>query len=191
MIRKILLDTNAYLRLAEVFHPLMLSQIPGERGGELWILPELYRELKKNPRLRHSFSWAFAPEFVENRKQCRWHLAPDVRSQIESTYQFAMRYSQQIQNSASPFDIRCLAYGSVLDSPVVTDDAEMRLLAEELEISSETSIELLKVMLDAGFCSIEKVRSTVRYWITVDDLPGQYRKDYRRCFSESPPDSAY
>ena len=191
MSRKILIDTNTYLRLAVVMDPLVLSEIPGEDGGELWILPDLYKELKRSPRLSHDFSWMSYPEMVENRKSCRWHLDSDTRSQIESAYQFALRLSQETQNGASPFDIRCLAYGYVLEILVVTDDRDMRLLADELEVSHTNTLGLLKRMLDADACDMSKIRSIVQYWIAVDDLPANYRSDFKRHFGENPPMSPY
>ena len=191
MTRKILIDTNTYLRLAEVLDPLLLSHIPGEDGGELWILPDLYKELNRSPRLRHDFSWTASPEMVENRKRCRWRLDSDTKNQIESAYKFALRLSQETQNGASPFDIRCLAYGYVLGILVITDDTDMRALADELEVATTNTLGLLKRMLDAGVCDMNKVRSVVKYWIAVDDLPANYRSDFHRLFGEAPPIAPY
>lgn len=191
MSRKILIDTNTYLRLAVVMDPLVLSEIPGEDGGELWILPDLYKELKRSPRLSHEFSWTANPEMVDNRKRCRWHIDSDTKGQIDSAYQFALRLSQETQNGASPFDIRCLAYGYVLELLVVTDDGDMRLLADELEVAHTNTLGLLKRMLDAGACDMSKIRSIVQYWIAVDDLPANYRSDFKRLFGETPPIGPY
>lgn len=189
--KKILLDTNAYLRLAVHFHPLLRSLIPGENGGELWILAELYQELQRNPSLRNQFQWTFEPEFVENRKSCRWRLSEPVRREIQSTFDFSFRYSQTIENSASPFDIQCLAYGLVLGIRVVTDDQEMLRLARDLEIGALSTLELAKIMVESGYCDMEKIRSLVRYWIAEDDLPGQYRSTFKRLFNEAAPSTAY
>ncbi len=166
---RILLDTNSYLRLAELFHPLVLTNIPGNEGGTIWILSELYQELKRSPRLRMQFSWALLPEFVENRKKARWRLPPEIRAQIDSSYNFAFRLSQQLGNGASPFDIRCLAYGVVLGVRVVTDDRDMLALGGELEVQILSTLGLMELFLRSGLCGIEKIRSTIRYWIAADD----------------------
>ncbi len=191
MQRKILLDTNAYLRLGMVLAPLLSREIPGEDGGVLWILPGLYKELQRNPRLRHEFDWAFTPESVENRKKCRWRLRAETKNRINTTYDFAIRLSQRLDNGASPFDITCLAYGIELGAPIVTDDVEMRELAEQLDAPTMTTLQLMKRMLVGGVIPMESVRSTVRYWIAVDDMPANYRADYRSLFGEEPPATAY
>jgi len=191
MAHRILLDTNSYLRLAEQLHPLLLTTIPGNEGGELWILGELYKELQSSSRLRNQFSWTFLPEFVENRKTCRWRLRKDQREQIESVTDFALKYSREIGNGASPFDIRCLAFGSVLDCPVVTDDKDMRRLGEALEITVMGTIELLGIMVRSGHCNLQQARNLIRYWIAIDDLPPDHREAFRAQFGEEPPDAPY
>lgn len=191
MQRKILLDTNAYLRLGMVLSPLLMKEIPGDDGGVLWILPDLCKELQRSPRLRHEFDWACTPESVEDRKRCRWRLPTEAKDRINKTYTFAARLSQRTGNGASPFDMKCLAYGIELGCPVVTDDVEMRELAEQLDAVTMTTLQLMKRMLDSGVISMEQVRSTVRYWIAVDDIPANYHADYRALFAEEPPATAY
>jgi PIN domain nuclease of toxin-antitoxin system len=188
---RILLDTNAYLRLAEVFHPLLKTTIKGVDGGEIWILSELYRELERSPRLRVQFSWASNPEFIQNRKLCSWRLPKEVRSEIDRTYHFGLRLSQQLGNGASSDDIRCLAYGVVLGVRVVTDDQDMTALGEELEVDMLSTLALLELFVKNNYCDMEKVRSTVRYWIATDDLPARYADEFRARFGEAPPTSAY
>lgn len=191
MDNRILLDTNSYLRLAEVFHPLLKTEILGEDGGAIWILSELYRELERSPRLRVQFAWASNPEFIQNRKLCRWRLPREVRTEIDRTFQFGLRLSQQLGNGASPFDIRCLAYGVVLGIRVVTDDQDMTILGEELEVQVLSTLGLLELFVKNNYCDIDKVRSTIRYWIATDDLPVRYADEYQRRFGEIPPSSAY
>jgi hypothetical protein len=191
MAGRILLDTNAYLRLAVLFHPLVMTTVPGEGGGTLYILPDLAYELGNSPRLQNQFAWALEPEMIENRKSCRWRLSPAQRSEIESVERFATRLSQEIANGASPVDIRCLAYGVVLQMPVVTDDGDMIGLAEQIDARTIRTVELLGIMLRTGFCDMDKVRNVVRYWIAVDDLPARYYDTFRSEFGEDPPISAH
>ena len=190
MQRKILLDTNSYLRLGLPFHPLVMAEIPGEQGGLICILPNLKKEIARGVRLRNDFAWALEHDTRENRDRCIMRFSASQRAEIQRTFDFALSYAQRTQNGASYIDIHCLAVGFTLGIPVVTDDGDMMRLAADFDIHVLSTIELLKIMVDAGFCAMEKVRSTIRYWIYVSDLPRNYRSDYRRVFGEEPPDSA-
>ena len=125
MAETIPLDTNAYVRLAVHFHPLLQGIIPGEDGRELLFLGKLYHELKRTPRLRHELEWTYEREYVENRKRCKWLLSAGVKTEMGNTYDFIFRYAQTSGKSASPFDIQCLPCGLVLIIRIVTDDQEM------------------------------------------------------------------
>lgn len=65
----ILVDTNAYLRLAQSLHPL-LGHPFGEKSYCLRVLPELEKEYLKNPRLRSSFSWFEEAEYAKKPQEC-------------------------------------------------------------------------------------------------------------------------
>lgn len=67
--KRILLDSNAYLRLANSFHPL-LGEGFGKENYTLHLIPEFQKEFDKNPRLKNKFGWVNQPEYVENRKHC-------------------------------------------------------------------------------------------------------------------------
>ena len=63
---KILIDTNTYLRLAQSIHPLLKNPF-GKNEYCLYILPDLYQEYKKSPRLKTSFAWVENEDYVINR----------------------------------------------------------------------------------------------------------------------------
>lgn len=54
---KILVDTNAYLRLAKTIHPLLSTPF-GEKKYCLYILPELNKELA-NAKFENKFPWGY------------------------------------------------------------------------------------------------------------------------------------
>ena len=58
---KILIDTNAYLRLAKTIRPLLFNPF-GDNGYCLYILPELNAELTNN-RLVTKFYWIEEDEY--------------------------------------------------------------------------------------------------------------------------------
>ncbi|MBU4317205.1 MAG: hypothetical protein KKF30_08025 [Proteobacteria bacterium] len=74
----ILLDSNAYLRIADSFHPL-LGESFGEQGYVLYLTPEFQKEFNKSARLKNKFGWVNQPEYVENRK----HSLKPTRKQTE------------------------------------------------------------------------------------------------------------
>ena len=53
---RILLDTNAYFRLAQSIHPLLKAAF-GDQNYTLYVLKELQVEYEKNPRLTNRFAW--------------------------------------------------------------------------------------------------------------------------------------
>jgi hypothetical protein len=66
-IKRILLDSNVYLRLAHSFHPLLHEPF-GKDQFVLFLIPEFQKEFDKNPRLANKFGWVDQPEYIENRK---------------------------------------------------------------------------------------------------------------------------
>jgi hypothetical protein len=66
--RKILLDSNSYLRLAQTFRPLLNVEFGDERHC-LYVIRELQREFDRSPRLQTKFHWVNEPEYAENRRR--------------------------------------------------------------------------------------------------------------------------
>jgi len=59
---KILLDSNAYFRLAKSVHPLLFQEFGPDRAC-LYVLPELEQEYQRQPRLKAKFPWVEEEEF--------------------------------------------------------------------------------------------------------------------------------
>jgi transcription initiation factor IIE alpha subunit len=74
-----------------------------------------------------------------------------------------------------------------LKIPVVTDDSDMLEVAKEFNIKTYKTLEILKLMMDKKFITMEKIRSIASYWIYQNDTPKSYRKDFKRIFLENPP----
>ncbi len=186
MTNRILVDTNSYLRLAYTINPLLKRPFGSDRY-ELFVLPEMYKELQRNPRLRNEFSWVFEKDFVQNRKECRLRLNADQKGKVNRAIEIMTRTAQQTDNTASPIDIKCLAYGYTLKISVVTDDADMILLAEEFEVQIMTTLKLLKLMFDESLLTSRKIDDIVKYWIYVDDLPANWFSQFKYFFKKKPP----
>jgi hypothetical protein len=71
--------------------------------------------------------------------------------------------------------------------PVVTDDEDMIGLATVFGVRVMRSLELLKMMVDAGHIDMAKVRAIVSYWRHINDTPAQLVKQFRKLFGADPP----
>ncbi|MCP3900858.1 MAG: hypothetical protein GY707_14225 [Desulfobacteraceae bacterium] len=150
------------------------------------VISELNQEYQRNPSLKHKFFWVDQPEYIKNRQRC-FKLKEELKSDINNTFYFLRETARDNRYGVSKVDLVALSYCEVLSIPVITDDYDMLLLAKEYEIKTYTSLELLKLMYDCGFISIEKVRTIAEYWVYIKDTPKAYKKSYTRLFKEPAP----
>ena len=183
---KILLDSNTYFRLAKSIHPLLFCPF-GEEEYCLYVAKELDDEYSRSSRLRTKFAWVDDAEFRENRKQ-RLTLSRSQRNtELPTVYEFLWDHAITSELGASRVDVTVLAYGYVLGIPVVTDDRDMRALAQEYDIEVWTTLELLHLMLEKSHIDMAKIRQIAGFWSYEQDLPADFVRDYARLFGESPP----
>lgn len=182
---RILVDSNAYFRLAQSIHPL-LQQPFGAEQYCLYIIKELQDEYDRNPRLQHEFFWVNHPEYKDNRSPAI-ETTREEKAEIKRAYDFILDYVRNVHPGVSKVDVLCLAHAEQLGIPVVTDDAEMRQAAGDYGIRAMKTLELMKLMLDCGHIDMDKIRSVAGYWVYQKDTPKDFRKDYKRLFGEEPP----
>jgi len=182
---KILVDTNAYLRLAQSIHPFLKKSF-GKENYCLYVLPELYLEYKKSSRLKSHYSWVEDEEYAENRN-CRLKTSDEQKKEISRTYDFMLAESQERNLTASRIDIKCLCYGYALKIPVVTDDSDMIQLGQLFEVRMIRVVELLKLMLDVKYIGMEKIEEIAQYLAYAKDLPKNFKSDYKKIFGIDPP----
>lgn len=183
---RILVDSNAYFRLAQSIRPLLNVEF-GKKRYCLYVIKELQSEYNRNQRLINAFSWVNDPEYVENRSHLLKITAKEKR-EIQRAYDFILDYARNVHPSVSKVDVRCLAHAEQLHIPVVTDDEEMRTVAREYSITAYKTLELLKIMLDCCYIDIDKIREIASYWSYLNDKPKDFMKDYKKLFSEAPPE---
>lgn len=200
--KKILLDSNAYLRLAYHIHPLLgKSKNYGENGFCLYITKKVRKEIDKVSRFKNQkFDWVNEDNWKENRKNIIKTLKKEVKTGISNTINFLNEYISDLENDGffqdkkgaipSPIDIECLAYAQELDVFIITDDNNMCCIANEFEIKSMSTLELLKHMLDNNHSdiTIKKIREIVCNWVFNKDLLSNCKSEYYRLFDEKFPD---
>lgn len=182
---KILLDSNAYFRLAQSIHPLLQVEF-GQEDYCLYVIKDLQTEYDKNPRLKNAFSWVNDAEYRENRA-CKLNISRKSRREIEQAFDFIRNHARDSHPETSKVDIKALAHAYILDIPTVTDDSDMLDLAQDFNIKTLKTLELLKLMLDCRCIDMAVVRQIASYWIYENDRPKSFSADYRMLFKEPPP----
>lgn len=179
----ILLDTNSYLRLARTIRPL-LGQSFGDAPYLLSVIPQLNEELGYS-RLQHEFAWVnddglaaerqFFPQLSRaNKRGCKQNLA------------FIRAYVQSDLPGPSEIDATYVAYALELNCLLVTDDQLMQQLARDFDVRLMSTLELLRLMLDAGHINRDLIDGLVNYWRYDNDLPANFSKDFKRLFGQGP-----
>lgn len=176
---KILVDTNAYLRLAKAVRPLLFMSF-GEDDYCLYILPELNQELQSR-KLQSKFYWVDEDEYASNRQ----HFPVVSRKQkksITGTFEFVWNHVITDLPGPSKVDALYVAYAIDLNIPVVTDDQDMTELAIAFDAKVMSTLELLKIMFDCGHIDMKTINSLCDYWKHVSDIPSNFDSDYSRLF---------
>lgn len=182
---RILLDSNAYFRLAQSIRPLLNAPF-GEQGYCLFVIKELQAEYEKSPRLKSKFPWVNQNEYKENRAN-RLTVKRAEKQEVQRAYDFILNFVRYVHPGVSKVDVRCLAYAEQLGIPVVTDDEEMRQAAANYHIKTLKTLELLKLMLDCGHIDLPKIREIAAYLVYQNDTPKDFRKDFKKFFGEEAP----
>lgn len=180
----VLLDTNAYLRLAKRIRPL-LGKPFGQKAYELAVLRDVDDEVHRSPRLRQTFPWFDATDLAAERKTYSPRLSQDEKDTLAAA---ASVLHGLVQMDPTPFmqhrrsppsytDCRVLAFGQIRPSVVVTDDLGMHVLADLAGIENVWhGHELLKKMLTAKLISNELVREIYDALEANNDLPASWEQ---------------
>jgi hypothetical protein len=179
---KILVDTNSYFRLAKSIHPLLFVEF-GDANHCLYIIPELDKEFGRSPSLQTKFSWALDPEYVANRR-VHPNLSRKQQNDVKYAQEFLWDHVQSELPGPSRIDTIYLSYGFVLKIPVVTDDKDMRALAEVFDIKTLVTIELMRLMVDCNHITRKKIDEMCGYWRYWKDMPYNLDSDMERLFGD-------
>lgn len=178
----VLLDTNAYLRLAKRVRP-MLGVSFGAKGYVLTVLKDVEDEVHRNPILRFKFPWFDEQVLANERLAARARLTQEHKASIDaaasvlraSVLDNPMRFMEDGGSPPSMVDCRVLAHGYVRECLVATDDLSMHKLADEFGIRVWHGYELLKALLNAKAVDSVLVKEIFDALEANDDLPASWR----------------
>jgi hypothetical protein len=195
----VLLDTNAYLRLAKRIQPLLGTKF-GQKDYVLTVLRDVEDEVHRSPRLRHNYPW-FASQDLEAERMAQ---TPRLNADDKATLAAATsvlhglvqmdpgRFTTHGRSPPSYTDCRVLAFGKIRPAVVVTDDLGMHELAEMVGIKDIWhGHELLKKMLSAKLITNDLVREIYVALETNGDLTATWlaakHASFSKVFGKTPP----
>lgn len=178
----VLLDTNAYLRLAKRVRP-MLGVAFGTKEYVLTVLKDVEEEVHRNPNLRFKFPWFDEQVLANERLAARVRLTQEQKASIDAAVSVLrasvladpMRFLGGGGSPPGPVDCRVLAHGFVRECLVATDDLSMHKLADEFGIRVWHGYELLKALLNAKAVDSVLVKEIFDALEANGDLPASWR----------------
>lgn len=183
---KILLDSNAYFRLADNLYPLLERTYGSSQKWKIKILGGTVHEYNYSTRLHSKFVWVNNEKHIEDRKRGLIGLSEDKKKAILENKIFMRETCRDQFFGCSNFDIEYLATAYELQITLVTDDLDLVNLAKLYNHPVISSMELLHKMLSEKDITYDDVKSTVTMWTYFDDLPSDFCSEYRRLFNEDP-----
>lgn len=187
----VLLDTNAYLRLAKRIRPLLGVEF-GHNQYSLNVLKQVEDEVFKSSRLQFLYPWFTDTALNEERMAKLVRLSKVERAKVEAAasvlhaYVLAdpLGYTSQGRSPPSPTDCFILAFGQVRPAIVVTDDLGMHKLADDFDIDIWHGHDLLKKMLTAKVITNDLVREIFTALENNDDLPRAWQEVKHTAFKK-------
>jgi|SRR6056297_349839 len=184
--KQILLDSNAYFRLADNLYPLLSEPFGKSKKYELKILGGTLREYNYQSRLQSKFNWVDSERHIEDRKRHKLRVKSTVQLSIKQSKQFILSESASRGFTCSPFDIECLATALELSILLVTDDEDLFNLSQDYGVQCISTLELLKLMNDEERVSLKEIQDTVYMWSYMQDLPRNFYSDFMNLFGIEP-----
>jgi hypothetical protein len=186
----VLLDSNAYFRLARSIPQLLAGQFGANPAYSLFVLADLDDEYLTSARLKNKFEWVNAAEHKLDRRTKRYSPKGKWRIAADSAYSFLAAYAAENKLNVSREDLRALAVGLARTIPVVSDDAGMRTIAAAHVIPCWSTLELMQLMLTTKRIDLAMVTQIVEYWQAENDLPmaiDPLRKIFQEFFGSKCP----
>ena len=124
--RVIVLDSNAYFRLARSIRPLLSQPFGDPPPYALKVLHDLDKEFAKSIRLVSKFHWVSDPEYCKDRISAQYLASGKTASQVEMALSYLIYQAKEERIDLSHIDLKVLAVGRARHFPVITDDKGMQ-----------------------------------------------------------------
>jgi hypothetical protein len=185
----VLLDTNAYLRLAKRVRPAV-GIVFGEKRYVLTIHKSVEDEVHRNARLKSRYPWFDGQEFAEERLAKQIRLSSDERAAVQAAQSVLHgwvlsdpgKYTRAGRSPPGHTDCLLLALVQVKPGIVVTDDLGMHALAKEFGISIWHGYELLNKLRSAKVVDGPLIREIFDALELNNDLPKSWREAKHTVF---------
>lgn len=160
----VLLDTNAYLRLAKRVRPFVGREF-GQKPYVITILKAVEDEVHAGARLKFQYPWFDNDEFASERLAKTIRLSASDRKTMEIAQGVLhgmaqadlTKYTTEGRSPPGMTDCWVLAFGHVKEAIVVTDDLGMHSLANDFGITVWHAYELLDKLRSAKIVSRELI----------------------------------
>lgn len=203
----VIVDTNCFVRLYfSVLRPMLGVEVAGHT---LMTIKELANETTGNTGLTVRHPWLANADVQADLNTAILQLAEDDDDQYDEDAdyyrtegdEYLERYCKARNldeiRQLSMADAKALAIALDRGYILATDEWPLREFSQFVEpdengnpITIMSSLQLLKLFLDAGQMSLDQVRATVRGWIqNAERLPYGWWDEYRALFGEPPPNA--
>jgi len=189
-LKLVLLDTNAYLRLAKRIRPLLGFPF-GRENYVVTILKDVEDEVHKSSRLSFLYPWFDSAELVNERlaKQVRLTATDKqtlsiTQSILHGSVKDDSRYLKTGRHPPSPTDCKVLAFNQIRQSIIVTDDIGMHILANDFQIPIWHGYELVQKMREAQKINNELVREIYTALENNRDMTKSWEEAKHTVFSD-------
>lgn len=187
----VLLDTNAYLRLAKRVRPAVGIKF-GQKNYVLTIHKSVEDEVHRNPRLRAKYPWFDVQEFASERLAKQVRLSEDEKTSIQAAQSVLHgwvladpdAYTWGGRSPPSATDCWLLALGQVKPAIIVTDDLGMHVLANDFRIAVWHGFELLDKLRSAKVVDYPLIREIYEALEVNGDLPKTWLEAKHSTFTK-------
>ena len=187
----VLLDTNAYLRLAKRIRPLLGRKF-GQKDYVLTVLKDVEEEVHRSARLKYNYPWFDFASLADERLAQSPRLNGDDKAKLAAATSVLQglvqmdtaRFIGKGRSPPSLTDCRVLAFGQIRPAIVVTDDLGMHALADMLDIEIWHGPELMKKMLSAKAIDNDLVREIYAALEANNDLTSEWMEAKHSAFAK-------
>ena len=187
----VLLDTNAYLRLAKRIRPLLGKKF-GQKDYVLTILKDVEEEVHRSARLKYNYPWFDSASLADERLAQSPRLNGDDKAKLAAATSVLQglvqmdtaRFIGKGRSPPSLTDCRVLAFGQIRPAIVVTDDLGMHALAAMLDIEIWHGPELMKKMLSAKAITNDLVCDVYTALQANNDLTSEWMEAKHSAFAK-------